>query len=85
MKLGDDDMDFADLATRMSLKVAEWKEDGGGFTEAEARLVFYKYYLLLRQKHVNENFTLTRCNFIEMTEYWFRALRNVISIMHVLY
>ena len=78
-------MDFADLATLMSENVSEWREDGGGFTEAEARLVFYKYYLLLRQKHVNDHFTLSRFNVKEMTEYWFRALRNVISIMHVLY
>ena len=85
VKLGDDDMDFADLATQLNLKVAEWEEDGGQFTEAEARLVYYKYYLLLRQKHMNDNFTLTRYSVTEMTEYWFRALRNVILIMHVLY
>ena len=85
VKLGGDDMDFADLATQLNLKVDEWKADGGEFTEAEARLVYYKYYLLLRQKHMNDNFTLTRCSVTEMTEYWFRALRNVILIMHVLY
>jgi len=34
---------------------------------------------------MNDNFTLTRFNVIEMTEYWFRALRNVILKMHVLY
>ena len=85
MKLGDDDMDFADLATQLNLKVAEWEEDGGQFTEAEARLVYYKYYLLLRQKHMNDNFTLARYSATEMSEYWFRALRNVILIMHVLY
>ena len=85
VKLGDDDMDFADLATQLNLNVDEWKEDGGEFTEAEARLVYYKYYLLLRQKHMNDNFTLTRCSVTEMTEYWFRAIRNVILIMHVLY
>ena len=78
-------MDFADLATLMSENVSEWREDGGGFTEAEARLVFYKYYLLLRQKYVNEHFTLSRFNVKAISEYWFRALRNVISIMHVLY
>ena len=78
-------MDFADLATLMSENVSEWSEEGGGFTEAEARLVFYKYYLLLRQKHMNDNFTLTRFDVTEMTKYWFRALRNVILIMHVLY
>ena len=71
--------------TWTDLDIDEWKEDGGEFTEAEARLVYYKYYLLLRQKHMNDNFTLTRHNVTEMTEYWFRALRNVILIMHVLY
>ena len=85
VKLGDDDMDFADLATQLNLKVNEWEEYGGEFTEAEARLAYYKYYLLLRQKHMNDNFTLTRYSVTEMTEYWFRALRNVILIMHVLY